>query len=191
MSKQKIFGIEDQQYLGGYIVGGDNDTYCPEIWNWIISNGIKSILDVGCGEGYSTKYFLDHGIDAIGIEGGKNAIENSKIQNNIILHDYTKGPYIPCKKYDAVWCCEFVEHVDEKYIDNFLTTFSYANHIFMTHALPGQGGYHHVNEQEAKYWIRNIEKNNFIFDQDISLKLRNLSKAKWIKTLLYFKQNTL
>ena len=182
------FGVDEKKHLGGYIIGGDPNTYAPEIWDWMITFGIKSIIDLGCGEGYATKYFIDNGVEAIGIEGSIIAINNSPVKNNIILHDYTLGPFIPNKKYDAIWCCEFVEHVEEKYISNFLETFKQTKYIIMTHALPGQGGFHHVNEQMSDYWISRIEKENFTYDHNISLYLRKLTEAKWMKTVLFFSQ---
>jgi SAM-dependent methyltransferase len=180
------FGIENKKHLGGYVVGGDSNTYAPEIWDWMINNNIKSVIDVGCGEGYSTKYFYDNGCEVLGIEGGINAINNSIIKEKIICHDYTESPFIPSKIYDAVWCCEFVEHVMEEFIENFLITFDYAKNIFLTHAVPGQNGYHHVNEQNSDYWISKIEKRGFKFNENVSLELRNTSKALWIKSLLVF-----
>jgi cyclopropane fatty-acyl-phospholipid synthase-like methyltransferase len=182
------FGKEDRNYLGGYIIGGDHATFCTETWDWMINNNIKSVIDVGCGEGHSTKYFYDKGCEVLGIEGGKNAISNSPIKEKIILHDYTESPYTPNKTYDAVWCCEFVEHVEEKYIDNFLTTFDYSNNIFLTHAIPGQGGYHHVNEQNSDYWIDKITTRGFNFNKDLALYLRNITKCRWIQSLLVFEK---
>ena len=186
----KLYGIEKEKYLGGYLVGGDKETFAVEVWDWMIDHDMKSILDVGCGEGHSVKYFVDRGCEAIGIEGGINAISNSPVKSHIIPHDYTKGPFIPNKTYDAIWCCEFVEHVEPKYIDNFLITFTYAQYILMTHAIPGQSGYHHVNCQTDTYWINKLKEIGFAYNQDESLYLRNLTKAKHIQErLLFFYKN--
>jgi SAM-dependent methyltransferase len=187
----KEFGIENKSHLGGYIINGDDSTFAKEVWDWMIRYGIKSVMDIGCGEGYSTKYFFDNGLDVIGIEGGEKAIANSPIKNKLVCHDFTSGAYIPSKIYDAIWCCEFVEHVEERYASNFLETFKYAKYILMTHAVPGQGGYHHVNEQKKEYWIEKIEKENFIFDEKLSIYIRNLTSAKWIQTLLFFKNKNI
>lgn len=186
-----MYGIEAEKHLGGYIVGltdhGDPNTYATEVWDWMYNYGIRSVIDVGCGEGYSTKYFLDKGIKAVGIEGGKNAYKNSPVKNNIILHDYTTNPLILNDTYDSVWSCEFVEHVEEQYVDNFLATFNCANSIFLTHAVPGQRGYHHVNCQPAAYWITRIENLGFVYDDNISKQLRLLTNKMHVKnTLLYF-----
>jgi cyclopropane fatty-acyl-phospholipid synthase-like methyltransferase len=187
------FGLEKEPHLGGYVVGltnhGDPNSYSTEVWDWMAFNGIKSVIDVGCGEGHSTKYFIEKGMDALGIEGGENAINNSPVKDNLILHDYTKSPYVLNKKYDAIWSCEFVEHVEEKYIENFLSTFDCADNIFMTHAVPGQEGYHHVNCQKSEYWIKKIENRGFLYDSEKSIFLRSLTNKIHVKnTLLYFKK---
>jgi cyclopropane fatty-acyl-phospholipid synthase-like methyltransferase len=191
--EEDIYGKEEKPHLGGYIVNiteyGDPNTYSTEIWDWMKQNGIKSVIDVGCGEGYSTKYFINIGIDTIGIEGGNNAYNNSPVKDNLILHDYVDSPYIPEKKYDAVWCCEFVEHVEEKYSENFLRTFDFADKIFMTHAVVGQEGYHHVNCQNSEYWIEKIEKRGFKLNKELSTYLRSITDKIHVKhTLLVFEK---
>jgi hypothetical protein len=187
------YAIENKPHLGGYIVGltsyGDPNSYSTEVWDWMVDNGIKSVIDVGCGEGHSTKYFLDKGIDCVGIEGGEKAYNNSLVKKNLILHDYTEGPYVLNKKYDAVWSCEFVEHVEEKYLDNFMSTFMCADKIFMTHAVPGQDGYHHVNCQHSQYWIEKLEKIGFKYNEETSKILRNLTNKMHVKnSLLVFEK---
>ena len=84
-----MYGKEKKKHLGGYIVNvtehGDPNSYSTEVWDWMVNNNIKSIIDVGCGEGHSTKYFLDKGMEAIGVEGGENAYNNSPVKKNLIL----------------------------------------------------------------------------------------------------------
>jgi len=188
-----MYGKENKPHLGGYIVGltsyGDPNTYATEVWDWMISNNIMSVLDIGCGEGHSTKYFIDNGIECLGIEGGENAYNNSSVKSSMILHDFCSGPFIPNKRYDAVWCCEFVEHVEEKYSNYFLETFCHANKIFMTHAVPGQDGYHHVNCQTSKYWIEKIENLGYKYNFSLSNYLRSITEKMHVKnTLLVFEK---
>ena len=38
----------------------------------------------------------------------------------------------------------------------------------MTHALPGQGGYHHVNCQPASYWVQRIEALGYTLRRDMT-----------------------
>jgi len=176
-------------HLGGYIPGGDKETWFPKLWKWAVKElKIKSVLDIGCGEGHSTKFFYDNGCEVLGIEGSTQAIKDSPIANKITCHDFCDGPYIPDKKYDLIWCCEFVEHVDKKYMKNFIQTFKYGKYLFLTHATPGQGGYHHVNEQPLTYWLKHIKKSGFIFLPELTLIAREKSiNGFFLRSGLIFK----
>lgn len=146
-------------HLGGCVKGGDPATFYPNLWNAIIEDfEIKSILDIGCGEGHSLEYFHSKGIKSVGLEGCEESINNSKVKDLIIKHDFTKGSHSFDEYFDAIWCCEFLEHVDSKYEKNIFETIyqSGAKYIFLTHAVPGQGGYNHVNLQNASYWISKL-----------------------------------
>jgi len=53
----------------------------------------------------------------------------------------------------------------------------------MTHALPGQGGHHHVNEQPAQYWIDHLKRINchvLIEDTNRVRKLAALDNAGYL-----------
>ena len=50
-------------HLGGCVKGGDSDTWDTNIWDILIEKyGVRSIIDVGCGEGWSIKYFKEKGL---------------------------------------------------------------------------------------------------------------------------------
>jgi len=152
-------------HLGGFLKNGDNATYYPLMWSFLISNfNIKSVLDIGCGKGYSSSYFKSLNCKVIGIDGSIQAKRDNLIPEDFILHDYNNGECFNSKKeIDLCWSSEFVEHVDEKFTDNFLKDFSCCKYIAMTFAGPGQGGYHHVNCQPKEYWINKIEPKGYKF----------------------------
>lgn len=162
-----------KEHLGGCVINNDMATWAPQVWDRIVEDEkISSVIDVGCGAGHSLKYFLDMGLYARGIEGYLEAINNSKVKEFIYSHDYIEGPFVLDRNYDLAWCCEFVEHVEEKYSDNFMETFKMCRLVAMTHALPGQPGHHHVNCQNAKYWIDRFDKIGFSYMESYSFELR-------------------
>lgn len=175
MSKREM--IQDG-HLGGYVRGGDPATCCAHLWSWMVQeHGVRSVLDVGCGEGHSARFFQDLGCAVCGVEGCQRAIDDSVIPGQVVQHDFCHGPYDPGRRYDLVWSCEFLEHVEPQYVPNILATFAHAGRfILVTHAFPGKDrGHHHVNCQPASYWIRRIERLGFTCDVRLSRQARTVS----------------
>lgn len=157
-------------HLGGYIIGGDPATYYPDLWMWLIQErGVQTVLDVGCGEGHALDFFLKAG--ALLVNGVDGVTQESEL---VAQHDFHTGPWQD-SDWDLCWSCEFVEHVEEQYVPNFLATFACANTVLMTHAMPGQQGYHHVNCQPATYWIQQLATIDYELDLDLTIQARNLA----------------
>lgn len=180
----------EKLYLGGNATGLDPDSYDTELWNWLIDEFKPSVIyDVGCGEGHLLNYFHEKGITAYGSEGLYANIANAplKVKDNIEQWDYTEDMPIPLN-VDMTLSCEFVEHVEEQYIRNYLPQFLSCKILVFTHALPGQLGHHHVNCQDDAYWIDLLDKNNFSFLQDKTDHARSIAHGYW-GTVLIFKNN--
>ena len=167
---------EISDHLGGYIPGGDPATQFPDLWRWIIrEEGVRSVLDVGCGEGQAVDFFEEeirsqHGSGLIlGIDGVPQD------HPGIITHDFVDRAFIPSGRYDMIWSCEFVEHVEERFVPNFLETFSYGDLILMTHGEPGQAGHHHVNNQNWEYWMGAMASIGYFLDRELTRKTRELA----------------
>lgn len=166
-------------HLGGFYTTVDKSSHCPKMFKYLIEKlNIKSVLDVGCGMGYQMQEFMKYCDDVMGIDGSVYAKQNSPVKENIFQHDYTIGELETEDRYDLCWCCEFVEHVEPQYVDNFLSTFAFCKYVAMTHAIPGQGGHHHVNCQPKEYWIENMKRYGFEYDEDFTQILKNISKER-------------
>lgn len=164
-------------HTGGCNIYGDPATECPKMWAFLVNQlGVKSVLDVGCGFGFHAKYFKEVlGCDVLGVEGSEKVVELSLLPGQIIHHDYTTGRYVPDRVFDLCWSIEFVEHVYEQYVQNFVDTFKMCKHLAITHGLPGQAGYHHVNCQPPEYWINVLARNGFILLDDLTDECRRIS----------------
>jgi SAM-dependent methyltransferase len=165
-------------HLGGYIRGGDPGTWCPALWTWAIHRfAARSVLDVGCGEGQSARFFQQRGCQVLGIEGCPQALTDSAIPDDVVAHDFTRGAYFPEHSFDLVWSCEFLEHVESRYEANILATFAHAaKAILVTHAFPRQtAGHHHVNCRPSAYWIRRIEALGFTCHVPLTLEARGVT----------------
>jgi len=147
----------DQLHLGGNLAEGDPFTFSPSVWDYLIKRfSIKSVLDLGSGLGYSSDYFFRSGLQVIAAEGLKENCMKSVFPS--VHCDLTKSSLF-CM-VDLVHCQEVVEHIEEEYLENLLQSLACGKFIVMTNALPGQGGYHHVNEQPTEYWIRHLKRHN-------------------------------
>lgn len=164
-------------HLGGYIPGGDPATQFPDLWKWMIDvHECRMILDVGAGDGTALRTMKDLGATVIGIDG---VPQDDPL---IITHDYETGPIMNFEGssagFDMIWCCEFVEHIEQRYVPNFLATFGSSNRfILMTHGEPGQPGHHHVNNQPADYWKGALAAIGFEFDEQLTALSRGFASA--------------
>jgi len=152
------------EHLGGcYTEVPDANTYTPDVWEKLAAKyHINKIVDVGCGAAWNTAWWHSRGFYAIGVEGWPDAIAATKMpMERMIVHDYVTGPLVLPEPFDLATSTEFVEHVEEKYLPNYMATFQCCRYVLMTYATPGQTGYHHVNEQDFPYWEAKMNQYGF------------------------------
>ena len=172
--KGLIGAIErDKHHLGGNVKVGDPFTYCPSVWDYVISRFIpESALDLGSGCGNAAAYFHRRGIKVIAVEGLETNVLSSLFP--ALKHDLTTGPVVT--RVDLVHCHEVVEHIEEAFLDNLLSSLLCGKLILMTHALPGQFGHHHVNLQPPEYWIDKLEARGAILLSEDTSRIRALAE---------------
>lgn len=179
-----------EEHLGGH----NGKTHVDQgALEWMKSTfDVKSMIDVGCGPGGMVELANSIGIDANGIDGDYTLDRYD--ESRFIIHDFTKGPAPINKQYDLAWSVEFVEHVYEEYIPNYVEAMQSAKYLIMTYAPIGHGGYHHVNENTQEYWIDTLSKYGFRYDEHLSNIMRKHStmgskrKHQFIKnTGLFFR----
>ena len=164
------------QHLGGHY----NRNHIDEASLTLIHEkySINSMIDIGCGLGEMKNLCDEKNIDYLGIDGDYSV---ERKHNEVIIHDYTKGKS-PIgnnwKKFDLAWSTEFLEHVFEKYVDNYMIDFSRCKYALVTHAPPGKTGHHHVNCKTSQYWINIFKQHDFIFDEEMTKLIRKNSSMK-------------
>ncbi len=78
-----------------------------------VSSGL-SILDIGCGFGYSVKFFRDKGLDAAGIEPSREATSYAaKDGLNVVRGEIDDFSVAFGKKFDVVLIMDVLEHLRE------------------------------------------------------------------------------
>lgn len=161
------------EHLGGH----ENRTHIDEkSLNYLIQRyKIKSMYDVGCGPGGMVKLAKEKGIDVVGIDGDFTITYPENIK--VILHDFTKGPLV-CSEKDLSWSCEFLEHVEEKFMDNYFAVFKQTKVVCCTFCNVHGTGHHHVNIQNQEYWDDKFFANGFVKDIESTNYIRENSSMQ-------------
>jgi hypothetical protein len=131
-------------------------------------------MDVGCGTGGMKSVAETLGLNWIGIDGDPNVICEGIIQHDFLYPVTFTLPFSP----DLVWCVEFVEHVEEQYIHNFLPLLASSKWLILSAAPPGKGGIHHVNCQSQDYWIQHLKSYGMEFDEVETCQIRTHTTMK-------------
>jgi SAM-dependent methyltransferase len=155
----------------------------------------KTFIDIGCGPGKQVEVAKALGLSAIGVDGDP---EMTKLKH-VNLFDFSKKkaakddlPFLPKRKYfDIGWSTEFLEHIDEKYIENFMPLFALCKVVVITHATPGQKGHHHVNEQLFPYWKDIFHSYGLNEDKELTklLRIKSTMKQKKINHFVKYKKD--
>lgn len=176
--------VKDTSHLGGHFGG----TAMPlRTFDYIVEKyNIKSVVDLGCGPAGMVEYANWKGIYSLGLDGDTTLDHMPYIK----FHDFIDGPMNLDQYFDLAWSTEFLEHVEAKYIPNYMPIFQKAQYVFCSAAYPGQGGHHHVNEQESEYWINKFAEYDFTFLPGDLSDIRKTSNDKLVtRTGLFFKNN--
>lgn len=185
--------VNNSPDLPTHLGGHENETHVDEgaLQYLIDTFNIKTAIDVGCGPGGMVELMIKKGLDVVGVDGDFVVARPDSVKNNIVIHDFTTGPYVLEGQRDLAWSVEFVEHVTKKYMPNFLTTFKSCKYVVMTHALPNQPGHHHVNCMPAEYWFGALEAFGFelLIDETNGLRKASTMRERYIRQQGYLFRN--
>jgi hypothetical protein len=172
-SREQYGGKGDKAHLGGF-TDIDLAGISPALWKSMVTDfGIKTLVDLGCGRGISTSWFLTHGVDAMCVEGSHDAVMQTVLPNpstQLVEHDFSRGPWWPADTKDAVWCVEFLEHVGRNFHHNYLPVFRKSALIFATHST--WGGWHHVEVHPEGWWIGKMQMYGFRYSKALTDQVR-------------------
>ena len=138
------------KYVNSGAIDSANEIY-PHVFNDI---PIKSVLDVGCGQGAWLSVWKNFGVsDITGIDGSYVDRDNLLIdEKDFITHDLS-NEFNLNRRFDIVQSLEVAEHLPEKSARGFVDSLVRHGDLIIFSAAPkGQGGDHHVNEQNYDYW---------------------------------------
>lgn len=118
----------------------------------------RTVIDVGCGEGWWAHAFAELGVDVLGIDGHADT--------DLVpfrRHDLT-DPLPSDLDADLVVCLEVAEHLPESHADRLVGDLCRiaSRYVLFSAAVPGQGGHGHLNEQWPGYWACLFEARGFV-----------------------------
>jgi SAM-dependent methyltransferase len=157
-------------------------------------NNDAHILDLGCGSGRDSLYFIKAGFKVTAVDG---SIELCKLASDYISQDvicHTFESYIPDSKFDGIWACSSLLHLDSselprmllKYIGylnsggTFYLSFKYGD----DEGFIGERYYNNMTEDKFRNVIKGIDSIKII-DENITDDVRvNHKNEKWYNVLL-------
>jgi SAM-dependent methyltransferase len=164
-----------------------DESLCEAIIATCNNQGIKSVVDIGCGNGAYTRRILSAGLYCDGFDGSPLTVEMTNFICSV--RDFSQRQNIG--KYGLVLSLEVGEHIPAEYEDIFIDNLTDAamGLIILSWAVPGQGGTGHVNCQNNSYIIRQMAERGFFYDSLATQYLRHKATIPWFKnTILTFER---
>lgn len=150
---------------------------------------IQSVLDVGCGQGAWLSVWRKLGVQITGLDG--SYVDTAALlipDTNFQAHDLTQG-FTLAGRFDLVQSLEVAEHLPAASAPQFVASLTRHGDLVLFSAAPkGQGGDHHINEQNYDYWRALFAQQGFVaIDYIRPLVLRDAGIEPWYRynTLLY------
>lgn len=149
---------------------------------------VRSVVDVGCGDGGWLAVFRASGVDEIlGVDGPWIDDDLLKIDRARFTRGRLDEPLPIDRRFDLAMSLEVAEHLAPDKADPFVAELTrLAPIVLFGAAVPGQGGLHHVNEQWPSYWAELFAARGYVPIDAIRLKVWHDPNVTW-----WYKQNML
>jgi hypothetical protein len=120
----------------------------------------RSVVDVGGGEGWWASAFARLGASAVSIDNA--ALPAAAPGVTHIRRDLRRPFGRELEAPDLVLCLEVAEHLEPTVGDHLVGELcALAPVVLFSAAVPGQGGFGHVNEQWPAYWVERFGHHGF------------------------------
>jgi len=171
---------ESKAYWGNRDASNAEDSACPcmkEALHQVMTRrGYKSAADFGAGMGGYALFLKRVGVKEVHCFDGNQVVVQSSGGLCKVMDLGKLQAEVP--QVDMAYSLEVGEHIPKEFESNFIDNLvkSAKRGIFLSWAIPGQGGTGHFNEQSPEYIISEIEKRGFVFDSTTSYEIR---KKAW------------
>jgi len=150
---------------------------------------VRSVVDVGCGAGTWLARFKEAGVPRVlGLDGGAAAKQNqleiepkefrvADLERDIELDD----------SFDLCLCLEVAEHLREHAARVIVRNIcKLSDVVLFSAAIPGQGGFHHLNERWPSYWVDQFASAGYEVLDVVRGRIWNDARVEW-----WYRQNLL
>ena len=141
---------------------------------------IKSVLDVGCGQGAWMRAWQEHGVqDLVGLDGPYVDRQALLVPTELFRAvDLTK-PFRLDQRFDLVQSLEVAEHLPHSSAEAFVSSLvAHASIVYFSAATPGQGGENHVNERPPSYWRAIFAKHGYVLVDHVRPHIRDAADVE-------------
>jgi SAM-dependent methyltransferase len=151
---------------------------------------LRSVLDVGCGQGAWLAVWSDLGlVDWMGIDGDHVNMEHLLIPRQRFRALDLRKSWDVGRRFDLVQSLEVAEHIPVEAAQDFIGCLcAHGDVVLFSAAQPGQGGVRHINERRPSYWAGLFAAHGYAaFDCIQPLVIHDRSIDPWYRfnTLLY------
>lgn len=121
----------------------------------------KSVIDIGCGEGWWANKFRELGSNVLGVDGAY--VSSSPLGSDFKAVDIERvGSLSDIPPAELVVCLEVAEHLKPFRAESFVKELcGLAPTILFSAAIPRQSGAGHINCQWPSYWAEKFNKYQF------------------------------
>jgi hypothetical protein len=164
-----------------------DQSLCDAIITICNNQNIKTVADIGCGDGSYTKHFIYNSIVCDGFDGSPLTTELT--WGLCYIKDFSEPQNIG--KYGLVLSLEVGEHIPAEYEQIFFDNLVNASIglIILSWAVEGQGGDGHINCRDNDYIIQQMKDRGYDFDKDTTEYLKDKATVPWFKnTVLVFER---
>ena len=147
-----------------------------------------SVVDVGCGVGSWLAVFRERGVRTIlGIDGEYVDRGRLEIPHECFRARDVTRPLDVVERFDLVVTLEVAEHLPPEAADAFVGSVTELGPVVLfSAAVPGQGGFRHLNEQWPPYWVERFEQRGFVPIDALRDELWETTEVEW-----WYAQNVL
>lgn len=125
---------------------------------------VRSIVDIGCGDGSWLAVFRRLGVDdVVGVDGDHVEEEVLQIPTEYFRSFDLREPLSLERTFDLALSLEVAEHLPSDCAAKFVESLTRLSRVILfSAAIPYQGGNGHINEQWPDQWANLFEKHGYL-----------------------------